>query len=59
LERECVELYLKYGVKTLEASAFMNLTPNLVYYRAAGLSQNSDGQIVAKNQLLLKSLEEK
>lgn len=54
LERECVELYLKYGVKTLEASAFMNLTPNLVYYRAAGLSQNTDGQIVATNHIIAK-----
>ncbi|MBW4572065.1 MAG: PfaD family polyunsaturated fatty acid/polyketide biosynthesis protein [Tolypothrix carrinoi HA7290-LM1] len=54
LERACVELYLKYGVKTVEASAFMNLTPNLVYYHAAGLSQSSHGQIAAKNHVIAK-----
>lgn len=54
LERACVELYLKYGIKTVEASAFMNLTPNLVYYHAAGLSQSSDGEITAKNHVIAK-----
>jgi trans-AT polyketide synthase, acyltransferase and oxidoreductase domains len=54
LERECVELYLKYGVKTVEASAFMNLTPNIVYYRAAGLFQGSYGEIIARNNIIAK-----
>lgn len=54
LERGCVDLYLKYGVKTVEASAFMNLTPSLVYYHTAGLSQNSHGEITAKNHIIAK-----
>ncbi|OQY56811.1 MAG: 2-nitropropane dioxygenase [Candidatus Parabeggiatoa sp. nov. 2] len=54
IERSTVDLYLKYGVKTIEAAAFMNLTPNIVYYRAAGLSLNSANQIVIKNQVIGK-----
>jgi trans-AT polyketide synthase/acyltransferase/oxidoreductase domain-containing protein len=54
IERSTVDLYLKYGVTTVEAAAFMNLTPNIVYYRAAGLSVNSANQIEIKNQVIAK-----
>ncbi len=54
IERDTVDLYLKYGVRTVEAAAFMNLTPNIVYYRAAGLSLNSDNQIDIKNRVIGK-----
>ncbi|MBC6473918.1 MAG: hypothetical protein GDA48_14845 [Hormoscilla sp. GM102CHS1] len=36
IERRGVELYLKYGITTVEASAFLDLTPNIVRYRLAG-----------------------
>lgn len=54
IERRAVDLYLKYGVTTVEASAFLDLTPNVVYYRAAGLSLNSNNQITIKNKLITK-----
>lgn len=54
LEKSCVDLYLKYGVRTIEASAFMSLSPNLVRYRAAGLSRNGNGEIVAHNRIIVK-----
>jgi trans-AT polyketide synthase/acyltransferase/oxidoreductase domain-containing protein len=54
IERSTIDLYLKYGVTTVEAAAFMNLTPNIVYYRAAGLSLNSANQIIIKNKLIAK-----
>jgi PfaD family protein len=54
LERGAVDLYLKYGVKTVEASAFLDLTPNIVYYRAAGLSLNSANQIEIGNKVIAK-----
>ena len=41
IERRAVDLYLKYEVRTVEASAFLDLTPNIVYYRVAGLSLNA------------------
>jgi len=54
IERRAVDLYLKYGVTTVEASAFLDLTPNVVYYRAAGLSLDSHQQILTKNKLIAK-----
>jgi len=54
IERETVNLYLKYGVKTVEASAFLDLTPNIVYYRIAGLNLNPANQIEIKNQIIAK-----
>jgi PfaD family protein len=54
IERRAVDLYLKYGVTTVEASAFLDLTPNIVYYRAAGLSLNAANQIQIKNKVIAK-----
>lgn len=54
LERRAVDLYLKYNVRTVEASAFLDLTPHIVYYRAAGLSLNALGQIEVKNKIIAK-----
>ncbi|MGH1395996.1 MAG: PfaD family polyunsaturated fatty acid/polyketide biosynthesis protein [Trichormus sp.] len=54
IERRVVDLYLKYQVRTIEASAFLDLTDNLVYYRAAGLSLNSANQIVVNNKVIAK-----
>lgn len=54
MERGAVDLYLKYGVKTIEASAFLALTPNIVYYRAAGLSLSSDQQIQIGHRVIAK-----
>jgi trans-AT polyketide synthase, acyltransferase and oxidoreductase domains len=54
MERSAVDLYLRYGVTTVEASAFLDLTPSIVWYRAAGLSQTSDGSIKIGNRVIAK-----
>ncbi|MCL1123494.1 PfaD family polyunsaturated fatty acid/polyketide biosynthesis protein [Shewanella surugensis] len=54
LERGSVELFLKHGVRTVEASAFLGLTPHIVYYRAAGLSRDAQGQIHIGNKVIAK-----
>jgi PfaD family protein len=54
LERQLVELYLKYQVKGIEASAYMDLTYALVHYRAAGLSRAADGSILIGNHIIAK-----
>ncbi|WP_414576447.1 PfaD family polyunsaturated fatty acid/polyketide biosynthesis protein [Anabaena sp. CCY 9402-a] len=54
IERRVVDLYLKYQVRTIEASAFLDLTENIVYYRAAGLSLNSVNQIAINNKVIAK-----
>lgn len=38
-----VDLFLRWDVPIVEASAFMHITPALVRYRAAGLTRDSDG----------------
>lgn len=54
LEAAAVELFLDKGVKVVEASAFLALTENIVYYRVAGLSRNSDNTINAGNKVIAK-----
>lgn len=54
LERGSVELFLKHKVRTVEASAFLNLTPQIVQYRAAGLSRNAKGEIEIANKVIAK-----
>jgi PfaD family protein len=54
IEKETVNLYLKYNIHTVEASAFLDLTLNIVYYRVAGLRLNSDNQIEIKNKIIAK-----
>ena len=54
LEQGAVEMYLKYGVRVVEASAFLDLTPQIVYYRAAGLSQDQQGNIQINNKVIAK-----
>ncbi len=54
LEGRVVDLYLKYQVRTVEASAYLALTPPLVYYRVAGLSQAAGGEIVIGNRIIAK-----
>lgn len=54
LERRAVELYLRYGVHVVEASAYLALTQYIVWYRAAGLSLASDGEIQINNRVIAK-----
>ncbi|MFM2064676.1 MAG: hypothetical protein RLZZ507_4347 [Cyanobacteriota bacterium] len=54
IERRSIDLYLKYQVRIIEASAFLDLSDNIVYYRASGLSLNSANQIQIKNKVIAK-----
>jgi trans-AT polyketide synthase/acyltransferase/oxidoreductase domain-containing protein len=54
IERGAVDMFLKHGVATVEASAFLGLSPNIVRYRAAGLSRNSKNQLVISNRVIAK-----
>lgn len=53
-EWETAELYLRYQVRQIEASAFMQVTPSLALYRLRGLDRRSDGTVVAKNRIMAK-----
>ncbi|CAA0124078.1 Polyketide biosynthesis protein PksE [BD1-7 clade bacterium] len=54
LERGAVERFLKLGVDTVEASAYLGLTEHIVYYRVAGLSRNADGSVNIGNKVIAK-----
>lgn len=54
LQQKIVELYLKHGITSIEAAAYLTITANLAHYRAAGLSLSSRGEIIISNQLTAK-----
>ncbi|WP_019855699.1 PfaD family polyunsaturated fatty acid/polyketide biosynthesis protein [Actinopolyspora mortivallis] len=54
LERRTVELLLHYGVRRVEASAFMDLTEHIVRYRLAGLSADRQGRPLVGNRVIAK-----
>ena len=54
LERNAVEVYLQKGVHVVEASAHLDLTSSIVYYRAAGLRQSSDSGVEITNRVIAK-----
>jgi PfaD family protein len=54
VEEQTVDLYLKYGVKLVSASAFMGLTPAVVRYRLHGIHRAADGRIHCPNQVFAK-----
>ena len=54
LEAAAVDLFLDMGVKVVEASAFLALTENIVYYRVAGLSRDAEKNVVIGNKVIAK-----
>lgn len=53
-EEEMVDLFSRYGIKNIEAAAFISLTPALVKYRLQGLANNEDGTVTTRNRILAK-----
>jgi trans-AT polyketide synthase, acyltransferase and oxidoreductase domains len=54
MEQRCVDIFLKHGVSVVEASAFMDITLPLVYYRVAGVFCDSLGQVSSSNRVIAK-----
>lgn len=54
LEEAVADLFLRRGVRCVEASAYLALTPAVVRYACSGLSMNGDGQIRRKNWVFAK-----
>ncbi|MFT6807304.1 MAG: trans-AT polyketide synthase/acyltransferase/oxidoreductase domain-containing protein [Saprospiraceae bacterium] len=54
LEAAAVGLFLEKGVTVVEASAFLALTENIVYYRVAGLSRDTENNIIIGNKVIAK-----
>jgi trans-AT polyketide synthase/acyltransferase/oxidoreductase domain-containing protein len=53
-EDEVISLYLRYGIRTIEAAAFMQMTPALVKYRLKGLKPGPAGKVVIENRIIAK-----
>ncbi|MBG0786642.1 MAG: PfaD family polyunsaturated fatty acid/polyketide biosynthesis protein [Anaerolineaceae bacterium] len=53
-ERLTVGILLRYGVRILEASAYLGMTRGLVLYRASGLRSMPDGTIDIQNRVIAK-----
>jgi PfaD family protein len=54
LELETVRLYLNQGVRLISASAYMDLTLPLVYYRVKGIHRTESGEIIIPNKIIGK-----
>jgi len=54
LEKAIVELYLRHGVRLVEASAFLDLTLPVVEYRVHGIHREANGRIVTPNRVIAK-----
>jgi trans-AT polyketide synthase/acyltransferase/oxidoreductase domain-containing protein len=54
MEQKAVDLFLEHKVETIEASAFLRLTPTVVQYRAAGLATDSSGNVIVNNKIIAK-----
>jgi len=54
MEEEMVDLLIRYGVKTVEASAYMTMTPALVRYRLNGLQADEKAGVITNHKIIAK-----
>lgn len=54
LEFATVRLYIENNIDLISASAFMDLTPPLVYYRVKGIHRDANGRIICSNRVIGK-----
>lgn len=54
VEERTVDLFLKYGVTRVEASAYMQVSPSLIRYRLKGAKRDAQGNIVVPNRIVAK-----
>ena len=53
-EAATVDLYLRRGVRLVEAAAYLALTLPVVRYRVAGITRDADGKVFAPNRIVAK-----
>ncbi|MCP4711340.1 MAG: PfaD family polyunsaturated fatty acid/polyketide biosynthesis protein, partial [Planctomycetes bacterium] len=54
MEEDTVDLYLKYGIRFVEAAAYLQISPPLVKYRLAGLKRVGNGRVICEHHILAK-----
>ncbi len=55
VEEDTVQLYLRLGVRRIEAAAYAHITPSLALYRLKGARREPGGAVVAPNKVLAKA----
>ena len=53
-EAATVSLYLRRGIRLVEAAAYLRLTLPVVRYRVAGIRRDGEGRVVTPNRILAK-----
>jgi trans-AT polyketide synthase/acyltransferase/oxidoreductase domain-containing protein len=53
-EENMVDLFIKYGIRNVEASAYMSVSKALARYRLKGLYRNDEGKVRAANRVIAK-----
>jgi trans-AT polyketide synthase/acyltransferase/oxidoreductase domain-containing protein len=53
-EEEAVDLFLRHGIRNVEASAYIQLSPALVRFRLSGLEPGPGDTVVRKNRIIAK-----
>jgi PfaD family protein len=54
LEAAVVQLYLRRGIRLISASAYLDLTLPLVYYRVKGIHRDENGAVICPNKIIAK-----
>ncbi len=54
MEDKIVGVLLETGIKCIEVSAYMSLTPAIVRYKLEGLKKDNSGKIVSTNRIIAK-----
>jgi trans-AT polyketide synthase, acyltransferase and oxidoreductase domains len=54
LEQRAMDLYIRHNIQVIEASAYLDITLALAYYRASGLSLAPDGRIEISHRIIAK-----
>ncbi|MDI6688655.1 MAG: PfaD family polyunsaturated fatty acid/polyketide biosynthesis protein [Desulfobacterales bacterium] len=54
LEAAVVNLYLKHEIRLVSASAYLDLTLPIVYFRVHGIHNNQNGDIICPNRIIAK-----
>lgn len=55
IESGAVDVYLRRGVRLVEASAFLDLTLPVVRYRVAGVHRDARGRVATPNRIIAKA----
>jgi PfaD family protein len=54
LEADVVDLYLRRGIRLVEASAYLRLTLPVVRYRVSGIGRDAGGRVLTPNRIIAK-----